>query len=194
MKADLHVHSSERSACGRDTEVSQIRAAIALGLDAIAFTDHHHLVPAARLEEMNREYAPFKIYRGIEITAQREDWLVFGVNAPELESENWEYAALADFVHQRGGFIALAHPFRYAASVQVDIRKTPPDGIEVQSLNTPKERADEIRKIAKQYGLALLENSDAHVSSNVGKYYNHLPDGIDGDRGLVECLMKMKVK
>ena len=44
MKIDLHVHARERSACAKEGEESQIRAAIAAGLDGIAFTDHHLLV------------------------------------------------------------------------------------------------------------------------------------------------------
>ncbi len=79
MKIDLHVHASERSSCAVSGEESQIRAAIAAGLDGIAFTDHHRLVNPQRLEQLRQRYAPFKIYTGIEITANKEDWLVFGV-------------------------------------------------------------------------------------------------------------------
>ncbi|MBE0699700.1 MAG: PHP domain-containing protein, partial [Anaerolineaceae bacterium] len=74
MKIDLHVHARERSTCAIDGEESQIRAAIAAGLDGIAFTDHHRLVGCDRLEVLRKHYAPFKIYTGIEITADHEDW------------------------------------------------------------------------------------------------------------------------
>ena len=79
MKIDLHVHSSERSHCGKATEEIQIRATSAAGLDALAFTDHWRLVPLARLKLLNDQYAPFKIFGGIEVTADGEDFIVVGV-------------------------------------------------------------------------------------------------------------------
>ena len=85
MKIDLHVHSSERSDCGKATEEAQIRAAIAAGLDAIVFTDHWQFVPLARLKRLNDQYAPFKIFGGIEVTADDEDFIVVGVRDPVLD-------------------------------------------------------------------------------------------------------------
>jgi histidinol phosphatase-like PHP family hydrolase len=65
MKIDLHVHCQERSACGKATEEAQVQAAIAAGLDAIVFTDHHRLMPLERLECLNQQYAPFRVFGGI---------------------------------------------------------------------------------------------------------------------------------
>jgi histidinol phosphatase-like PHP family hydrolase len=67
MKTDLHVHAKERSACGQSSEEEMIQAALACGLDGLAFTDHHRLVSPARLEELNRAYASFRVFCGIEI-------------------------------------------------------------------------------------------------------------------------------
>ncbi len=192
MKIDLHVHASERSECAVAGEEEMIRAAVRAGLDALVFTDHHLLVGARRLEQLNRLYAPFRIYGGIEITADSEDWLVYGVQAPELESTAWSYPGLAAFVRERGGFIALAHPFRYEPRIHVDLAGCPPDAIEVSSLNTPPEREGEIRRIAAQLGLALLSNSDAHSPAPLGRYYNEIALTLDGDRGLVERLRALK--
>jgi predicted metal-dependent phosphoesterase TrpH len=176
MKLDLHVHAAERSACAKEGEESQIRAAIAAGLDGIAFTDHHTLVPRARMRELRRKYAPFKIFTGIEITAEGEDWLVIGLDNPELESTRWRYVDLRRFVREHDGFIALAHPFRYVPRINVDIAANPPDGIEVRSMNTPADHEQEIRAIATRLGLRLLENSDAHWNAPLGRFYNVLPD------------------
>lgn len=194
MKIDLHVHAKERSACAVVGEEAQIQAAIASGLDAIAFTDHHRLVPAERLLQLNQRYAPFKIFSGIEITADEEDWLVLGLSDPVLERLDWHYPDLAVFVRRLGGFIALAHPFRYADFIQVNINSLPPDGIEVRSVNTRGEREGEIRKIAARLHLAALQNSDAHTVTPIGRYYNELPDILDGNAGLVASLMKLKEK
>lgn len=194
MKIDLHVHAKERSACAVVGEESQIQAAIVAGLDAIAFTDHHRLVPADRLLQLNQRYAPFRIYSGIEITADAEDWLVLGLSDPVLERWDWSYPDLASFVRRLGGFIALAHPFRYTETIQVNLDSLPPDGIEVRSVNTRGEREGEIRKIAERLHLAALQNSDAHSVTPIGRFYNELPDFSDGNAGLVASLMKLKAK
>lgn len=193
MKIDLHVHASERSGCAVVGEESQIRAAIAAGLDGIAFTDHHRLVDPQRLEQLRQRYAPFKIFTGIEITADREDWLVLGVYDPRLESDQWSYPSLRNLVAELGGFIALAHPFRFKHGIAVDIEACPPDGIEVKSSNTPTEYEYEIRAIAAELGLRTLQNSDAHWNAPLGKYFNLLPDALDGDRELVRMLKDIPV-
>ena len=192
MKIDLHVHASERSSCAISNEETQVRAAIAAGLDAIAFTDHHRLVPFQHLIELNQEFAPFRIYTGIEITSDREDWLVLGVYHPRLERDDWHYPDLAEFVRQLGGYIILAHPFRFAPYLPSNLDTCPPDGIELSSYNTPLTREDEIRRIAAGLGLALFINSDAHTSARLGKYYNHFPILPASDQVLLECLFQMK--
>ncbi|HSQ39581.1 MAG TPA: hypothetical protein VLM78_05425, partial [Anaerolineales bacterium] len=60
------------------------------GLDALVITDHALLVPAEHIQALNRQYAPFRIFGGIEITVQEEeDLLVLGVHDPLLESLRW---------------------------------------------------------------------------------------------------------
>jgi histidinol phosphatase-like PHP family hydrolase len=193
MKIDLHVHARERSACAREGEESQIRAAIAAGLDGIAFTDHHRLVDARHLEDLRRRYSPFKIYTGVEITADHEDWLVIGVRDPRLESTGWNYLDLRRLVSELGGFIALAHPFRRGHNISVDIAACPPDGIEVRSSNTPVEYEAELRALARDLGLRPLQNSDAHWNDPLGRFYNLLPDSLDGDCDLVKILLGHRV-
>ncbi len=192
MKIDLHVHSMERSTCAKSGEESQIRAALRAGLDGLALTDHNRLVPATRLAELNKKYAPFHIFTGIEVDADREHLLVVGVQDALLEKPGWHYPELRDFVHWRGGFIALAHPFRYEPTIRVDLEQFPPDGIEVKSINTPPSYEEEIRSIAGRLGLALLENTDAHIEGQVGRFYNELPETARSDKELVEILRGMK--
>lgn len=193
MKVDFHVHASERSGCAVNGEEEMIRAARAAGLDAIVFTDHHRLVSPMRLAELNARYAPFRIYGGVEITTQEgEDCLVYGVQDSLLESGEWKYRELVIFVRERGGFVVLAHPFRYVPEIRVDLSDCPPDGIEVRSRNTPPAREVEIREIAGRYGLAMLCNSDAHSVQSVGGFFNEVSELSDGDQQLVERLRMLK--
>jgi predicted metal-dependent phosphoesterase TrpH len=194
VKIDLHVHTRERSGCAKAGEESQIHAALHAGLQGVAITDHNRLVPAAHLAELNKKYTPFHIFTGIEVDADREHWLVLGVHNALLERPGWHYPELRDFVRWKGGFIALAHPFRYADEIRTDIDRCPPDGIEIQSFNTPARWEAEIRAIAERYSLILLRNTDAHFEGQVGSYYNELPEHIDNDQGLVRILRAMKTR
>jgi histidinol phosphatase-like PHP family hydrolase len=174
MKIDLHVHSKERSACGRASEEEQIRTAMAAGLDAIVFTDHHRLAPLERLKELNDRYAPFRIFGGIEITTNDEDVLILGLHDAALESSKWAYPDLHAFVREHGGFIILAHPFRYHPQVTIEVDRFVPDALEVHSINTPVAAEGHIREIASRLGIPVLCNSDAHSPDALGTHYNIL--------------------
>ena len=189
MKIDLHVHSKERSICGRASEEEQIRAAIDSGLDAIVFTDHHRLISSERLRQLNEKYAPFRIFGGVEITtADGEDVLVLGVQDPALESVSWTYPALHAFVRARGGFIALAHPFRWHSNVTLDLERFAPDAIEVGSINTSPNAEGRIRDIASRLGIPVLCNSDAHNTGPLGMYFNALERPPADEQDLVALL------
>lgn len=172
MRIDLHVHAEERSGCARDGEEAMIQAAIAHGLDGLAFTDHHLLLPPQRRLALNRKYAPFRVFGGIEITLpEGEDVLVLGVQDPVLESRDWTYPDLLEFVHLRDGFLILAHPFRYHP-ISIPIERHPPDAIEVHSLHISAQSERRIRAIAERLDLPTVCNSDAHGVEHVGLYYS----------------------
>lgn len=173
MKIDLHVHTSDRSHCAKSDEIEMIEAAIGQGLNAVAITDHHRLIPSRRFAELNEKYAPFQIFRGIEITATQEDWLVLGLQDTALEREDWQYTDLYQFVRSHGGVLVLAHPYRYEASIHVDLKRYPPDAIEFRSNNIKSENISRIQQLAEDLHLPTLSNSDAHHVASLGKYYNH---------------------
>ena len=174
MKIDLHVHTSNRSHCANSTEIEMIETAMGCGLNAIAITDHHRLVPPERLEVLNRKYAPFRIFRGIEINADQEDWLVLGLQDSALEREDWTYPELFTFVRSRGGILVLAHPFRFHADVGVDLKHFPPDAVEIHSNNIRGENVPKIRRLADDLKIPTLSNSDAHHTRLLGKYFNQI--------------------
>lgn len=189
MKIDLHVHAKERSACGQSSEEEMIRAAIAYGLDGLAFTDHQRLVPLERLAELNRVYAPFRVFGGIEITvAEGEDVLVFGVHDATLETRQWAYPDLFAFVRRRGGFLALAHPFRFRDAINIDIEEYPLDAIEIHSRNIGACDEPQILTTLERLGLRPLCNSDAHTADHVGIYYNRLERVPQDEAELLEIL------
>jgi predicted metal-dependent phosphoesterase TrpH len=194
MKIDLHVHSSERSDCGRATEEAQIRAAIGAGLDAIVFTDHWHLVPLERLKRLNDTYAPFKIFGGVEVVADQEDFIVVGVRDPMLEKSGISYADLHALVRKQDGFLALAHPFRFHSGIRADIEQFKPDAIELHSPHTPKSAEPQIREIATRLKLPTLCDSDAHTTDPIGKYYNIVGNGVMDERELLDLLRSGQIE
>jgi predicted metal-dependent phosphoesterase TrpH len=172
MKVDLHVHTSERSACGRSSEAEQIRAAIASGLDGLVLTDHNVFPPAGTVERLNREHAPFKVFEGIEVDCEDEHVVVLGVRDPALEVKGWAWQDLRPFVNARGGFTILAHPFRYRDFIGGSMRELPPDAIEVGSKATPAEAEAKILEMARTWGVPVVCNSDAHGAEQFGQYHN----------------------
>jgi predicted metal-dependent phosphoesterase TrpH len=188
MKIDLHVHTRERSPCGRSTEDEMIQAAIALGLDAVALTDHDRLAPPERLAMLNAKYAPFRVFGGIEVSLGRDHALVLGIQDRFLEEAEWTYKKLHEFVDIWGGFLAVAHPFRFYRRMNDGLLDLPPHAMEVYSHNTPPRAESRIRRLAEQWEIPLLANSDAHQVAELGAHYNELTRTPADDAELVEML------
>ena len=172
MKIDLHVHCKERSGCGKSWAEDQIMAAKDAGLDAIVFTDHNRLMPEQDLQKFNEKYAPFRIFGGVEVTVEDEHVIVLGVREDCMETQKWNYPQLHHFVRERGGYMALAHPFRYRDTINIDLEAFPIDAVEIASNNTPVEEKGKIRRLASKLGISVLCNSDSHIQSTIGSHYN----------------------
>ncbi|GAK55709.1 hypothetical protein ANT_23630 [Candidatus Vecturithrix granuli] len=175
MKIDLHVHTRDYSACGRSTAAEQIEAAIAAGLDAIVFADHDTLFPLTRIRKFNRQYAPFRIFSGIEMSViGGEHLLVLGVHDDVLERRRWRYPELYAFIREQGGFLALNHPFRFNPAIEIEHDQFPPHAVEAFSNNIMITLQRRIVHLAETLGVPILSNSDAHHRSGLGRYYNLL--------------------
>lgn len=189
MKIDLHVHTRERSPCAHSSTDGMISAAIDSGLDGLVITDHDRLVPRERLDYLNAKYAPFRVYGGVEVTTRKEHILVLGVHHERLEAMWWTYPDLNAFVMEKGGFLAVTHPFRFnRARIEVDVDRFPPHALELHSQNTPKAAAPRIRDVAARLDVPLLANSDAHHVSDIGGYYNVMDDQPEDEEALVRML------
>ena len=189
MKIDLHVHTRERSSCAHSPTEAMIRAGIEAGLDGLVLTDHDRLVPRERLAYLNAKYAPFRVFGGVEVTTRGEHILVLGVDDERLEHVWWTYPELHAFVIERGGFLAVAHPYRFnRGRIGVDVDRFPPHGLEIHSRNTPEAVASRIRDRAAELSARLLSNSDAHHSSDIGGYYNVFDDEPEDVDALVRML------
>jgi histidinol phosphatase-like PHP family hydrolase len=189
MKIDLHVHSAERSRCAVSGEEEMIRAAISFGLDALVFTDHQALLPPQRAEELNERFAPFRVFRGIECSVvEGEDLVVLGADHPRLEAADLSYGELHEIVHKEGGFLILAHPFRYHETVDIDVLGRPPHAVELHSISICGRDEGRILALAKRAGARTVQDSDAHRSEHVGIFHNLLGREPRDEKELVAVL------
>lgn len=188
MNIDLHVHCRERSNCSQASETDLLDAACRAGLDALAFTDHDRLTPAERLAALNRQYAPLRIFGGVEVSLPEEHVVVLGIQDRVLESLDWNYEALWHFVRSQGGFMTLAHPFRFHDYIGVPVERFPPDAIEVYSFNTAARNEKRIRALAERLGVRLLSDSDSHTTRTVGMFFNRLAHETATDEALIAAL------
>jgi len=195
MKVDLHVHSAEHSNCAISTEREQIEAAIAIGLDGIAFTDHHYQRSAKYLKELNEKYKPFKIFTGIEIrtTDTDEDVIILGVPEMELHlKKRWTYENLYKFARSFDGAIILPHPYRFAPEVYSNVETFVPDAIEIMSTNIKPHLYNRITELCDNLGTPPIATSDAHISDHVGKFYVTLSNSVHNDAELVNMIKNFK--
>jgi predicted metal-dependent phosphoesterase TrpH len=180
-----------------------IRAGIESGLDGLVITDHDRLVPPERLAYLNAKYAPFRVYGGVEVTTHRGHILVLGIDDDELtiqpgltirerlEQTWWTYSDLHALVMERGGFLAVAHPFRFnRARLGIDVDRFPPHALELYSQSTLRSALSRIEGIAARLDIPLLSNSDAHHASDLGAYYNVLDEKPEDVKALVALLKK----
>ena len=188
MKIDLHVHTSEGSGCALSTLEEMVRAGLANGLDAIAVADHERLLPPDRREEVNARFAPFRVFSGIEIDVAGEHIVVVGLAEPELERHDWEWPELHGFVRERGGFLILAHPFRFGDPFDLDLDRYRPDALEVNSTNMGGCDLGQVEALAEALGARRVANSDAHRDAFVGIYHNELERPARDDLDLAEIL------
>lgn len=192
MKIDFHVHSSEYSESGQSTAREQVEAAIEKGMDVIFFTDNHRLFPQDEIDALNKEFAPFKVYQGIEITIQgeaQEDFIVVGVHDAKLEKDDWNYEELYKFVHDHNGAIVLVHPYRFSDQVNVDIWEYPPDAVEVLSSNSGEQDYERRKRLASVVGKPELTNSDSHDAETAGCFYNVFPVNCDSEELILHSLL-----
>ena len=190
MKLDLHVHAEERSPCSIASEIDLIETAIDYGLDGLAFTDHHRLISQPRLKQLNKRYAPFRIFAGIEIRINSQDFLVYGIQSPKLEEEDWTYPELYEFVQDNGGAIVLAHPYRFRAHLNVDVTDCPPDAVELHSTNIRDGKTEQRLSLIDSLGSQPICNSDAHEAKDVGMFYNEFARPVTDDKELVKLLQQ----
>ncbi len=190
FSVDCHVHTSDGSGCACHNTVQMVESAVSKGLNGIIITEHNKLTPQARIDELNIVYAPFRIFSGIEIRIQGDDFLVIGLHDEILEQKEWNYIDLYQYVREHDGYIALAHPMRYWNGVDSNVISFKPDALELYSVNIDNiswaSRQNALR-LANALQVKVIANSDAHAT-DAFRYCNVFNKEPDSEQDLVRML------
>ncbi len=187
MIIDMHIHEQTYSFDSFMKLTDIVLRSKEIGLDGICITDHE----SNHLKEYAKEISlamDFPIFVGAEILTYEGDALAFGVD--RLPGRKMYVHELIQYVHNQGGVVISAHPYRRNNRGMEDTIKTTKnlDGIEGLNGSTP------VDLNLKAYDAALLQNipvfggSDAHRLERVGKYATKFPRKIQAMEELVDAI------
>lgn len=182
---ETHLHTSQASACGNSRGSEYIRRYQDLGYAGIFVTDHffggNTAVPKAlpwreRIHLFCKGYedareagdkAGFPVFFGWEEHFDGDEYLIYGLDKQWLldhpEAEHWSRREQFDAVHQGGGCVVQAHPFRdrsYISAIRLSTGCV--DAVEgCNAANSPENDALAVR-YAGVLGLPVTAGSDIH--------------------------------
>lgn len=170
LSVELHTHS-ELSHDGRDPVELLLEQAEAIGLDAIAVTDHDEIQASKRAAELAPEHDLVGIV-GMEITSAAGHVLAFGID--RLVPAGLPFDETLDRIHDQGGIAVVPHPFqksRHGVQPHVtDEALASADAIEVYNSRLLTGRANrKAERFAIRHGVPMTAGSDAHISEMVGQ-------------------------
>jgi predicted metal-dependent phosphoesterase TrpH len=170
LSVELHAHS-ERSHDGRDPVEMLLEQAQAVGLDALAVTDHDEIDASLRAADLAPDYDLIGI-PGMEVTSGDGHVLAVGVDSAVPSGLPFE-ETLAE-IRDRGGIAIVPHPFQSSRSgVAANISQgelASADAIEVYNSRLLTGRANrKAGKFAQVNALPTTAGSDAHIAEMVGQ-------------------------
>lgn len=187
-KYETHSHTSEASGCATSTGEELAVAHKKAGYDGIFVTDHffngNSAVPRElpwedRIELYCKGYESalrkgseigLDVFFGVEFTVQGADFLLYGIDKKWLIEHEFyltvgDERALFRLVHEDGGFIVHAHPFRdYAYIPHISLYPHDVDAVEWINASHGRDSVFDSRakQYAEMYALPLTGGSDTH--------------------------------
>lgn len=192
-KYETHLHTAEGSACAKTPAVEMVKAHKDAGYDGIFITDHffngNSAVPRElpwedRIELYCRGYEKaleagktlgLSVFFGVEFTVQGADFLLYGLDKKWLLEHKFylmdgDERALFRLVHEEGGFIVHAHPFRdYPYIPHISLYPHDVDAVEWINASHGKDSVFDLRakQYAESYGLTVTGGSDTHSADRM---------------------------
>jgi predicted metal-dependent phosphoesterase TrpH len=168
--ADLHMHTSWSTDC--QIEVSDLLDhAEALGLGAIAITDHNVFGGALEAVELARE-RDLIVIPGEEVKTDTQGEVI-GLFLREEIPRGKSFEETVTAIKHQGGVVYLPHPFDRIHTIPdpatIHRHLAEIDVLEVYNARLLFEAYnDEALRFARKYGLQMGAGSDAHVLQGVG--------------------------
>ena len=208
MLIDMHAHTSGISRCCRTDAAGVLRAAREAGIDGLILCNHYQDSyvdadgPAAFAEKYIAEYyhtaavaaeMGMRLFFGVEVTARRHDGahiLLYGME-PEFVREHpevYDYTLekMHALVHEKGGLVVQAHPFRGGGHVQDTAYL---DGVEINCHPLyDATHCDRMQEIAREAGIFVTCGGDYHADTYRAICGTYFPDDIDCYAGLIAHL------
>ncbi|QLC34482.1 PHP domain-containing protein [Halarchaeum sp. CBA1220] len=186
LSVELHSHSS-LSYDGRDPVEMLLEQAAAVGLDALAVTDHDEYDASARAAELAPDYGLVGI-PGMEVTSAAGHVLALGIEEPVPAGR--PFGETLDAIRDAGGIAVVPHPFQESRSgVAANVTRetlASADAIEVYNSRLLTGRANrQAETFARDHGLPMTAGSDAHIAEMVGQAVTR----VDADERDLESIL-----
>ena len=193
LSVELHAHSS-LSYDGRDSVELLLEQAAAIGLDALAVTDHDEIEASRRAAELAPEYGLIGI-PAMEISSAAGHVLGFGIT--ERVPAGLSYHETLNRVRSQVGIAVVSHPFESAhhgAAAEITTAQlTAADAIEVYNSRLLTGRANrKAEKFAHTHNIAMTAGSDAHISEMVGQAITEVSTETQSVDGILNAIVAGK--
>ncbi|WP_435335626.1 PHP domain-containing protein [Haloarchaeobius sp. TZWWS8] len=170
LSVELHCHS-ELSYDGYDPVELILEQAAAVGLDAVAVTDHDEIDASLAAVEKAPDYGLVGI-PGMEVTTAAGHVLALGVE--EKVPAGMPFDDTLDYVREREGIAVVPHPFQESRSGVIENisqeQLATADAIEVYNSRLLTGRSNrQAERFAREHQLPMTAGSDAHISEMVGQ-------------------------
>jgi predicted metal-dependent phosphoesterase TrpH len=167
---DLHLHTSWSHDCAVDP-ADLIMHATAIGLGAIAVTDHNVFGGALETSELARDH-DLVVIPGEEVKTDGQGEVI-GLFLREEIPRGLSFADTVSAIKDQGGVVYLPHPFDRMHSIPdpatIQRHLADIDVFEVYNARLLFEAYnDEALRFARKYNLTMGSGSDAHVLQGVG--------------------------
>ena len=188
---ETHCHSSESSACARNTAVEMAMAHKRAGYAGMVLTNHNwgghtsidrdlgwrdFITQFFEPYYLAKEWGDandFLVMPGYEAGYNGTEFLIYGVEIdwildhPELRDAT--VSEQFDIIHSGGGIVVHAHPFREAFYIE-EIRLYPKlvDGVEALNASNAPEINEKALKYARELGMFITGGSDTHMTALLG--------------------------
>lgn len=185
MLIDLHVHS-DVSSCSVMSVDDILTNARSLGLDGVCITDHNTTDVLSQIDE-GFQSDGLLVMVGMEYATPQGDFLAYG-DVSDLP-RGMDYVQLRGVMHERGGVVVAAHPFRgWRPTDPLILKSFLPDAVEVvNGRNTDAEDAQALA-LADRLSLPRTGGSDAHALDELGRFPTRFTVPVASMDDLVEAI------